>query len=122
MTPQDKLEQLKQSTKLSLDMGPVMVHRDEILQKNEQILALIARVQELESKLGNAVSLIERYREVVKEKDAAIGCIVFDEEIPTIGKSYWIDEYDLKAARKALALTQTLGEASDAKQTLEDGE
>lgn len=46
--------------------------------------------------------------DIVRKKDEALSCFVFDEDIPYIGKSYWLDEHDLKRAKEALALTERI--------------
>ena len=44
----------------------------------------------------------QKLTEENKRLRKALEAFVFDEEIPTIGKSYWLDEFDLRRAREAL--------------------
>lgn len=45
------------------------------------------------------ISELRQTKEHLQSAEEALKCFVFDEEIPAIGKSYWLDEHDLKLVR-----------------------
>jgi len=48
---------------------------------------------------------VERLISRVEELTEALSIFNFNEEPPTIGKSYWIDEHDLKMVKEVLSKT-----------------